>query len=112
MRSIRDTLVDSHVGAATVAVLLIWTLDGGCRALWPAVSYSGRWLFTAAAILDFPYLSLGLLKRSVVFSVIYALDTVAVFAAAWIVSRWLYGVGPFHVLRRYHRFVKLRSNDA
>ena len=56
-RSLRQVLADSHVAAVTVALLLLWALDTAVRGLWDPVYHVGKFLFTAIAIWDIPYLS-------------------------------------------------------
>ena len=56
-RSLRQVLADSHIAAATIAVLLLWSIDGAFRALWIPVSRAVEFLFTAVAIFDIPYFS-------------------------------------------------------
>ena len=56
-RSLRQILDDSHIAAVTIAVLLLWSLDGAFQALWIPVSRAVGFLLTAVAILDIPYFS-------------------------------------------------------
>jgi hypothetical protein len=103
-RSLRQVLVDSHIAAVTIAVLLLWTIDGAFRALWGPVSRVVGFLFTAVAILDIPYFSptLTLADRFMLITASVYLYTAAVtFSAAWLLSRWVYGVGPVRSLTRY-----------
>ena len=101
-RPLRDILVDSHVAVATIAVLLLWSMDGAFRALWPLLSRASQWLFTAIAILDIPYFSMTIADRSMLlFSAWYFYGAIVSFSAAWILSRWVYGVGPLGNLVGY-----------
>lgn len=100
-RSLRQVLADSHVAAVTVAVLLLWSLDGAFRALWVPVSRAVEFLFTALAILDIPYFSrtLTAVDRWRLISAFYFLySPIVSFPAAWLLSRWVYGIGPIRSL--------------
>jgi len=103
-RSLRQVLADSHIAAVTIAVLLLWSIDGAFRALWGPVSHAVGFLFTAVAILDIPYFSptLTLADRFMLITTSAYLYTAAVtFSAAWLLSRWVYGIGPVRTLTRY-----------
>jgi hypothetical protein len=109
-RSLRQVLADSHVAAVTIAVLLLWSLDAAFRALWLPVSHVLGFLFTAVAILDIPYFSPTLTVTDRVMLVTasaYLYGAVVSFSAAWVLSRWVYGIGPFRSLtgccRETHR---------
>jgi hypothetical protein len=95
---LRQVLVDSHVAAVAIAVLLLWALDAAFRALWDPVYRMGFFLFTAIAIWDIPYFSAqpNAMDRLMWISSFYFLYSALVsFLAAWCLSRWLYGVDPF-----------------
>ena len=55
--TVREVLVDSHVSAFAVVVLLLWSLDAGFKALWIPLSRAATVLFAAVAIFDTPYFS-------------------------------------------------------
>jgi hypothetical protein len=100
-RSLRQVLADSHVAAVTVAVLLLWSLDGAFRAVWIPVSRAVEFLFTALAIFDIPYFprTLTAADRLTLMSAFYFLySAIASLSAAWFLSRWVYGVGPIRSL--------------
>lgn len=99
--TLRDILAESHVGAAAIAVLVIWSLDGASRALWGPVSRIAGWLLTAIAIFDIPYFSATLTTsdRLILITTCSYLYSAAVsFSAAWFLSQWLYGAGPIRTL--------------
>ena len=105
-RSLRQILDDYHIAAVTIAVLLLWSLDGAFQALWIPVSRAVGFLFTAVAILDIPYFSptLTLADRfmlATAFAYLYL--AVVSFSAAWLLSRWVYGTGPIRSLTRYRK---------
>jgi hypothetical protein len=102
--SLRQTLADSHVSAIAIALLLFWSLKWGIEALWEPFSRLVKFLFTAVAILDIPYVSPTidvtdrLMFINACFFFFYAISSIA---AAWLLSHWVYGEGPFRSLRRY-----------
>jgi hypothetical protein len=111
-RSLRQILADSHVAAATIAVLLLWSLDAAFLALWEPVSRVLGFLFTAVAILDVPYYSPSVttLDRLMLITMsAYSYSAAASFLAAWLLSRWVYGVDPLRIVPRY-RNVNARKN--
>lgn len=71
----------------------------------------GGFLFTAGAILDIPYLSFTLSERAIlVTTFFYLLGALINFFAAWLVSRWVYGVGPLRSLSTYRSRLTGRSH--
>jgi hypothetical protein len=91
------------VAAVTIAVLLLWSLDGTFQALWSPLSRIGAYLFTAAAILDIPYFNPklnGADRLMLMTTLLYLSRALINLFAAWLLSRWVYGVGPLHSLRR------------
>jgi hypothetical protein len=111
--TLRQILADSHVAAVTIAVLLLGALDGVFRALWGLGSRVLTFLFMTVAILDIPYFSstLTLADRSMLIVAFYYLyGAVVSLSAAWLLSRWVFGVGPFHSLNRYWKNFVGRNN--
>ena len=105
--SLRRILADSHVSAVAIAVLLLWSLDSGFRAL-------AVFLITAAAIRGVPYFSIRLTPADrllLVKTLLYLLDALTSLAAAWLLSHWVYGVGPLRSLGRYGTRVTRRNHD-
>lgn len=103
-RSICRVLSDSHVAVAAIAMLLLWSLDGAFQAVWPPVSRALDFLFTAVAILDIPYFSptLTVLDRTTfIVMCAYLYSAVISLSAAWLLSRWIYGMGPLSTLAMY-----------
>jgi len=110
--SLRQLLADSHVAAVAIAVLLLWSFQWGVRALWDPVSSVTVFLFTAVAILDVPYLSLTASDwLALIGTFTYLVYALISFAIAWLLSRWVYGNGPFHSLSMY-RMRLGRSNHV
>jgi len=103
--SLRQVLADSHIAAVAIAVLLLWSLDGAFRGLWGPVYGVVEYLFTAIAILDIPYFSSALARFALVETCSYLYMAVVTFSASWLLSRWVFGVGPIRSLaRRYKDF--------
>ncbi len=110
---LREILAGSHVAAVAIVVLLLWSIVSAGQALlrptWRAVSF----LITAVAIWDVPYIQPGLsfgdrlLLTGWLIGLVHA---VATFAAAWLLSRWVYGVGPFRSLGTYQARLNRRSH--
>lgn len=110
--SLREILADSYVAAVAIAMLLIWFVDLLFEALWGPISLAGNLFFTAVAIFDIPYISQTkthsnfLLLFNTVTSLLFSLANVS---AAWLLSRWVYGVGPLSSLKNIH--ARLTGSD-
>jgi hypothetical protein len=71
-------------------------------------------LLEAVAILDIPHFSreFNIADRFTLITTIpYLFSALTSLAAAWFLSRWVYGVGPLRVLTAY-RTELTRRNDA
>jgi hypothetical protein len=102
--SLKEVLADSHIAAVAIAVLLLWSLDGIFRALWSPVYRVLGFLFTAVAILDVPFISPTLTgedRLMLITTFLYFCAAIISFSGAWLLSRWVYGVGPLRSLVRY-----------
>jgi hypothetical protein len=111
--SLRETLADTHIAAVTIAVLLAWTLDGAFRALWGPLSSVAGFLFTGVAVLDIPYVPPGLSRAGrliVVTTFLYLSGAIISLSAAWLLSRWVFGVGPLRSLSRYRARLTRRNH--
>ncbi len=100
-RSLREVLADSQVAAVAIAVFLLSGFDAAFRGLWEQLYRLGVFLFTAIAIWDVPYHSstLTIFDRLNLIVTLYLLySAIFCFAAAWGLSWWVYGHGPFHSL--------------
>ena len=99
--SLRKILADSHVSAVAIAVLLFRSLDSAIWILWGPLSM---------AILTFP--NFPRTDRFTSFITIsYLFNSLVYLAAAWLLSRWVYGKGPLRSLSQY-RTILTRRNDA
>jgi hypothetical protein len=104
MKRFQQILAESHIAAITIAVLLLWCLNGAFQALWAPVARVVGFVFTAVAILDVPYFSptLTLADRfTLVSASAYLYGAIINFSAAWLLSRWVFGAGPVRSLTRY-----------
>jgi hypothetical protein len=108
--SFRKILVDHHISAVAIGVLLFWSLYWGLGSLRSPLVWAASFFFTAVAIRDIPYDSFSfnggdrlMLESSLTFF-FYAFICLA---AAWLVSRWTYGIGPLRSLRECRaRFIR------
>jgi hypothetical protein len=114
--SLREILADSDVAAVAIAVLLFWSLNSAC---WSLLGLSGplsraaEFLITAVAIHGIPYSSrtldvTDLLALFTTFA--YLFYSFAYLAAAWLLSRWVYGVGPLRSFSKYRTRLARRSH--
>lgn len=113
-RSLRAILGESYIAALAIAVLLFWSLELVFWVLWGPLYRAAEFVFTAVAILGIPYSSPGLTIqdwRMVLITVSNLYGALAFFAAAWILSRWVYGMGPLRALMQC-RARLARRNDA
>ena len=111
--SFRKILADSHVATVAIAVLLLWSLDSAMWALWNPVSRATKFLFTAVAILDIPYFTPALTgedRITLFISFSYLLNSFVCMAAAWLLSRWVYGIGPLRCMSKYGPIVTRRNH--
>lgn len=99
--SLRTVLAESHVSDVAIAALLLHSLNSAFLALWLPISRAATFICTAIAILDVPYYSrtLNAVDRMQLTELwgnfISALSAVA---SAWVLSRWIHGVGPIRSL--------------
>lgn len=110
--SFRKALVGSHIPAVAIAVLLVWSLDWAVRAL------SGLWLpvidyfATVIATLSFPLSPYSFGDSvSLDLTLFYVFGAIAAVAAAWLLSRWAFGLGPLRALSGYRTRLQLRRDD-
>jgi len=109
--SLRQVLADSHISAVAIAVLLLWSLDAGFRALWGPLFRAVGLLFTGVAIMGIPYFSFGIADRlNLITTFSYVFGGITRLAAAWLLSRWVYGVGPLRSLGAYRSRLARRNH--
>jgi hypothetical protein len=93
VKPLREVLGESYIGAVAIAVLLFWSIELVLWALWGPCYRAVEFIFTAIAILGIPYSSHGFTMPDwlLVFRTIsYLFSALAFFAAAWVLSRWVY----------------------
>jgi hypothetical protein len=104
--SLRKILADSDVAAVAIAVLLFWSLNSACWSLLGLLgplSRAAEFLITAVAIHGIPYSSrtLDVTDLFTFFNTFaYLFYSLAYMAAAWLLSRWVHGVGPTPLLKQ------------
>jgi hypothetical protein len=110
--SLREILIESHVAAIAIAVLLLGLLEFGFRALctllWPVATY----LLTAVAIFDIPYFSRTFTLEDqyiLVTTMSFLLGALANLAAAWVLAYWVYRVGPMRSLTQHYAHLPGRN---
>ena len=112
--ALRQVLADSYIAAVAIVVLLVWSLDSGVRTIGPPILSLVRFFVNVVAIRNIPY-------GTATFSLDYWLTQIPAFnhlvdavirlSAAWVLSRWVYKVGPLRSLTECR--VKLaRRNHA
>jgi hypothetical protein len=111
--SLREILVDSHISAVALVVLLFWSLESIYHALWDPLFRAASFLITALAILDIPYFSSSPAltdRRMLIITFLNLFYAFLNLAAAWLLSRWVYGMGPLHSLSKYHARLARRNH--
>lgn len=111
--TLREILADSHISAVAIAALLLLSLDWGFRALWGPFSRVAGFLFNAIAIFGIPYFSLRLDSADrliLITTITYLFSALISLAAAWLLSRWVYGVGPLRILSTYRTRLTRRNH--
>ena len=106
----REVLADCHIAAVAIAVLLLWSLESGVRALEPLLFRGADFLVNVVAIRGIPHSSGTFTFDDWFIPLAYLPNTVTTFVAAWLVSRWVYGVGPFCSLSKCHARLTRRSD--
>lgn len=110
--AVREILADSHISAVAIALLLLWSIHSGFLALWGPLYRGASFLLTAIAILDVPYVSRTFTpsdRMLLVATLSNFFNALASLAAAWLLSSWIYGVGPLRSLKQYR--TKLPRRD-
>jgi len=106
--SLRRVLVDSHIAAITVALLISTAISETFFALLLALDG----LFRNLAAINFPLLrdTAGASAFLVANVSTNLAGLVAIFLAAWLLSRWAYGTGPLKMLESYRDRIPRRPN--
>jgi hypothetical protein len=102
--SLRKTLIDSHVAAIAIAVLIFTCVAEAFFAVWYPVERFLSSLLTAVATGDIPYIPRAvdaLTRVNLLAAFTQLVSALSVLAAAWLLSRWIYGTGPLRSLGAY-----------
>ena len=101
---IREVLIESHVAAIAIAVLLLWFIDLSLRAIWEPIYRIGSFFIAAVAILDIPYFQFGASERFVlVTAALFAMQALICLCLAWALSWSVYRASPFSSLVRHRK---------
>ena len=115
MSAIRKALGESHVATIAIAVLLLWSMRDFLLAWWMPGLQTSYFVATAIAIRGVPYMSPGFNfedRMMVLMTSIYLGSALISFGAAWFLSNWVYGVGPFKCLSQYRSKLARRNRVA
>jgi hypothetical protein len=113
MKALRQMLLDSHVSAVAIAVLLIWSVSYVLEGFWQPVFSTISFTMTAIAIRGLPFVPprFSFAQREMIFVTCDELFNAAVsILAAIILSRWVYGMGPLRSLKMCHERLVRRDN--
>ena len=113
--SIRKTLAEFHIAAIAIAILLVWSMEGFLLALWRPGFQLSYFVATAIAIRGVPYMSPGFDfedRVMVMMASMYLANALISIGAAWFLSRWVYGIGPFGCLSQYRTKLTRRHHVA
>ena len=108
MKSLRTILADSQIAAIAIAVLLFLSLYSACWALWLPLQAAASFLLDLAMSRD-PYSASALDRVVVLVATSWLFYSLAYFAAAELLSRWVYGMGPLRSLSRYRTRLQVIS---
>jgi hypothetical protein len=114
--SLRKVLIDSHVAAVTIAVLIFnsfYSIVKAVSALWRPAFTAVMFLITAVTIRGIPsiYRILDPLNRLNLLAAHFRiLIAFAILAAAWLLSRWIYGTGPLRALSNYRNKLSRKTH--
>lgn len=113
-RDLRQLLFDSHAAAATIAVLLLWSINDAFNALWTPTIRASVYLFQAVVTMNFTTDSskaANMNQHAIFISAGFFLYAAgAAFVGAIVLSQWVYGTGPFHALNRCRKSLIGRQN--
>jgi cation transporter-like permease len=111
--SLRKTLVDSHVAAVAIAILIFAFVSQAAFALWGPADRVLLFLIVAGSIRDNPGLAPApdYLTRQMLLTILTnLLSALMNLAAAWLLSRWVYGTGPLRSLGNYRGKLSRKTN--
>lgn len=110
--SVRKTLVDSHVAAATIAILLFLSLEGFYVAAFQIVRFLVNFFELAANHQSSN--NLGQFEFADPWMWTVAMEGIvsvlAIVVSAWLLSHWVYGVNPLRSLASYRHRLSRKSH--
>jgi len=102
---LRKVLIDSHVAAVTIAMLIFTSIATAIGALWYPSWRILSILITAVSTHDISDIPRDLdtltHDENLAVSLFILLFALINLAAVWLLSRWIYGAGPLRSLGRY-----------
>ena len=110
---LRSALADSHVSTIALSVLLVWALDLFFRGVWRPLATVAEFLATAIAIRGIPYSSGRFTSQDMIFlawMLSYIVNASLTVSAAWLLSKWVYGIGPIPAIARDLEAFQRRKN--
>lgn len=111
--TLHQVLGESHIAGVAILLLIAGSLESVSRALWEPLFRAVNFFITAVAILDIPYFSSTSAftdQRTLIIASVYLYYALVSLVAAWLLSHWVYGVGPLRSLSKYHALLKGRNN--
>ena len=95
-------MADSHISAAAIVALYLRSIDEGIGAISNLLSHPLSTLFPSKTTLDTIVPLIAYVDTFRLIDLISQVFVVLVgLAGAWLLSRWVYGVGPLRALNRY-----------
>ena len=99
--TVRTVLIESHVAAVAILLLMSWSIADLLYALEPGIQHVLVFIGTAIAIVDIPTPPSPFeIRMAVLRSSDYLIAALAQFGMAWVVSKALYKAAPISALRR------------
>lgn len=109
--SFRRILAASHTAAVAIAVLLLWSVVSFCGAISEPVTDFSYFVLNVIATRDFSFFGSYFSDRFMLSGSLLFLGTAgAEILAAWLLSQWVYGEGPFRALAQSWSSVTRRDN--
>jgi hypothetical protein len=106
-------LAASHISAIAIAVLIFFSVELFVRACFEVLPRVVDFVVAAIAVGGMPYISPRSSlsdQLSLTPALYYLFLAIASFVCSWLLSRWVYSVGPFVSLRRYGLFLARRNH--
>ena len=96
---LRQLLGDSHIAAVAIAVLLLRSFELGVRSLGQPLFLLGGFFVNVVAVRDIPSGTFTLGQwLTLMPDLLSFVGSCITFGAAWLLSRWVFGMSPFRSL--------------